>query len=86
MGGCVGTARQGSGGRGSRRPSGFSESTSSALHTTHTKNKPLRRDKIRFEFLALLTRVGDVTESSKMEFLKYDNSLTNHLDPARVTA
>lgn len=49
MGGCVGTTRHGSGGRGSRRPSAFSESTSSALHTTHTKNKPLRRDKIRWK-------------------------------------
>lgn len=52
MGGCVGTTRHGSGGRGSRRPSGFSESTSSALHTTHTKNKPLRRDKIRLGILS----------------------------------
>ena len=48
MGGCVGTTRHG--GRGSRRPSAYSESTSSALHTTHTKNKPLRRDKIRCVF------------------------------------
>lgn len=58
MGGCVGTHRHrhrhrhASGsrrGQGSRRPSAFSDSTSSALHTTHTKNKPLRQDKIRWK-------------------------------------
>ena len=49
MGGCVGTQR-GNGGRGSRRPSGFSDSTSSGLHGgTSTKNRPLRHEKIRWK-------------------------------------
>lgn len=49
MGGCVGTQR-GNGGRGSRRPSAFSDSTSSGLHGgTATKNRPLRHEKIRWK-------------------------------------
>ena len=49
MGGCVGTQR-GSRSRGSRRPSAFSDSTSSGLHGgTSTKNRPLRHDKIRWK-------------------------------------
>lgn len=48
----MGTARGngGGGGRGSRRPSAFSDSTSSALHGgTATKNRPLRHEKIRWK-------------------------------------
>ena len=49
MGGCIGTQR-GHGGRGSRRPSAFSDSTSSGLHGgTATKNRPLRHEKIRWK-------------------------------------
>lgn len=49
MGGCVGTQR-GQNGRGSRRPSAFSDSTSSGLHGgTSTKNRPLRHEKIRWK-------------------------------------
>ena len=48
MGGCVGTQR--GNGRGSRRPSGYSDSTSSGLHGgTATKNRPLRHEKIRWK-------------------------------------
>ena len=48
MGGCVGTNRNGS--RGSRRPSGFSDSTSSGLgHPGQHKNRPLRHEKIRWK-------------------------------------
>ena len=37
-------------GRGSRRPSAFSDSTSSGLHGgTATKNRPLRHEKIRWK-------------------------------------
>jgi len=49
MGGCVGT-RRGNNGHGSRRPSAFSDSTSSGLHGgTSTKNRPLRHEKIRWK-------------------------------------
>ena len=55
MGSCLGTGREhdvdGRGGHGrghgSRRGSGFSDSTSSAIHTH--KNRPLRQEKIRWK-------------------------------------